>query len=56
MTSQRRGGRRQALLDMYWAIVGLFGIGQPIVDRRAMFGDGPTADPYSLDWAPTPHR
>jgi hypothetical protein len=40
------------LLGLYWLVVGLIGVGQPIVDRRSMFGVDPTNDPYSLDYDP----
>ena len=56
MTPARRGGLKRRLLDLYWLIVGTIGLGQPIVDRWDMYGDGPSDDPYSLDWAPTPRR
>ena len=56
MTLARRGGLKRRLLDLYWLVVGTIGLGQPIVDRWDMYGDGPSDDPYSLDWAPTPRR
>ena len=43
---------RKRLSSVYWAIVGLVGLGRPIVDRRAMYGDDPRNDPYSLDFDP----
>lgn len=56
MTHERRGGLKGRLLDLYWLIVGTIGLGQPVVNRWDMYGDGPSDDPYSLDWAPTPRR
>jgi hypothetical protein len=50
--SRRRSAFRERLTDIYWAIVGVFGLGRPIVDRRAMYGDDPSNDPYSLDFEP----
>jgi hypothetical protein len=43
---------RQRLSSAFWAIVGLVGLGRPIVDRHAMYGDDPRNDPYSLDFDP----
>ena len=37
----------------YWVVVGIIGIGRPIVDRRQMFGDDPKNDPYSIDFEPS---
>lgn len=44
------------LTRVYWAIVGLVGLGRPIVDRRSMYGDDPRNDPYSIEFDPTPNR
>ena len=51
-TSHGRRSWRKRLSGVYWAIVGLVGLGRPIVDRRAMYGDDPRNDPYSLDFDP----
>ena len=40
----------------YWVVVGIIGMGQPIVDRRRMFGDDPKNDPYSIDFDPSGRR
>ncbi len=38
---------------IYVFIAGLFGGGGPvIVDRRQMYGDDPTNDPYSMEFDP----
>jgi hypothetical protein len=42
------------LLGLYWLVVGVIGLGQPIVDRRSMFGVDPKNDPYSHDYDPRP--
>jgi hypothetical protein len=41
------------LARVYWAIVGLVGLGQPIVDRRSMYGDDPRNDPYNIEFDPS---
>jgi hypothetical protein len=56
MRSGRRTSFRKRLLGAYWLIVGIFGIGQPIVDRRSMYGDDPANDPYSLEYDASPSR
>ena len=56
MTLARRDGLKRRLLDLYWLVVGTIGLGQPVVGRWDTYGDGPSDDPYSLDWAPTPRR
>jgi hypothetical protein len=38
--------------DAFWALIGLAGLGGPIVDRRSMYGDDPKSDPYALDFDP----
>jgi hypothetical protein len=48
--SQNRRAWRKRLSGIYWALVGLIGLGQPIVDRRSMYGDDPTNDPRSLEF------
>jgi hypothetical protein len=40
----------------YWVVVGIIGMGRPIVDRRHMFGDDPKNDPYSIDYEPSRRR
>ena len=52
MESYGRRNWRNWLENAYWAIVGLVGLGQPIVDRRSMYGDDPRNDPYSLEFDP----
>jgi hypothetical protein len=44
------------LLGVYWLVVGVIGLGQPIVDRRSMFGVDPKDDPYSPEYDPRPAR
>lgn len=54
-----RTGRRSIkdrLLAVYRVIVGILGIGGPIVDRRSMYRDDPTNDPYSIDCDPPRRR
>ena len=42
---------------IYVLIAGLFGGGGPvIVDRKQMYGDDPTNDPYSPEYDPDPKR
>lgn len=41
---------RERLTTIYWIVVGLVGLGRPIVDRRAMYGNDPTNDPYSIEY------
>ena len=47
---------RDRLVSAYWVIVGIFGIGGPIVDRQAMYGDDPRNDPYDIRFDPSGHR
>lgn len=47
---------RDRLLSLYWAVVGVFGIGRPIVDRHEMYGDDPANDPYSIEYDPKKKR
>ena len=47
---------KDRLVAAYWVVVGLIGMGRPIVDRRSMFGDDPKNDPYSIDYHPTRRR
>jgi hypothetical protein len=42
--------------DVDWVVVGIIGMGRPIVDRRQMFGDDPRNDPYSIDYEPSRRR
>ncbi len=55
MGEQRRGWKDR-LLSAYYAVVGVFGIGRPIVDRRKMYGDDPANDPYSIEYDPKKKR
>ena len=50
MASQKSRSWRERLTSIYWAVVGLIGLGRPIVDRRAMFGEDPRNDPYSIEF------
>lgn len=53
MNQKRKPSIRDRLVAVYWLIVGMFGIGGPIVDRRSMYGDDATNDPYSIDYDPS---
>ena len=44
--------RRRAGPGWLWKLAGLVGIGQPIVDREAMFGTDRRNDPYQHDFDP----
>ena len=50
MDAKGRSSWRMWLEKAYWVIVGIIGLGRPIVDRRSMYGDEPRNDPYSLDY------
>ena len=52
MDANGRSSWRKVLEKAYWVIVGIIGLGRPIVDRRSMFGDEARNDPYSLDYDP----
>jgi hypothetical protein len=56
MHATRRPSLKDRLLAAYWMIVGIVGLGRPIVDRRSMFGDDPKNDPYSIDYDPSRRR
>ena len=56
MYRDRKDTIKDRLTAVYWLIVGIFGIGRPIVDRRSMYGDDPRDDPYSIDYDPERHR
>lgn len=56
MKSRRDPSLIDRLARAYWAIVGLVGLGQPIVDRRSMYGDDPRNDPYSIEFDPASTR
>jgi hypothetical protein len=49
-------GWKDHFRSLYWAVVGVFGIGRPIMDRRLMYGNDPTNDPYSLEYDPKVKR
>jgi hypothetical protein len=49
---KKRRAWKDRLAAAYWIVVGVFGFGRPVVDRRAMFGDDPRNDPYSLEYEP----
>ena len=44
--------RRRKGPDWWWKLLGVFGLGQPIVDREKMYGDDPRNDPYQRDFDP----
>ena len=50
MDTRKRHSFMERLAIVFWALVGLGGIGGPIVDRRSMYGDDPRHDPYRLDF------
>jgi hypothetical protein len=52
MRTQKRPTLKDRILSVYWFVVGAFGFGVPIVDRRLMYGSDPTNDPYSIDFVP----
>jgi hypothetical protein len=52
MDANGRSSWRMRVEKAYWVIVGIIGLGRPIVDRRSMYGDAPRNDPYSLDYDP----
>ena len=56
MEAQRRRSLRAWLVDAYWLVVGIVALGRPIVDRRAMYGDERSNDPYSIDFEPVRSR
>lgn len=48
---------KRAVIGVYAAIAGLFGGGGPVIaDRRDMYGDDPTNDPYSTEFDPSRKR
>jgi hypothetical protein len=53
---EQRQGWKDRLRSLYLAVVGVFGIGRPIVDRRKMYGDDPANDPYSQEYDPKKKR
>lgn len=50
METTKRRSVMARIGDAFWALVGLAGLGGPIVDRRSMYGDDPRHDPYALDF------
>ena len=56
MRAKTRASLKDRLVAAYWAIVGILGIGGPIVDRRSMYGDNPKNDPYNIDFDPSARR
>ncbi len=44
--------RRRRGPDWVWSFLGIFGIGQPIVDRERMYGEDRRNDPYQHDFDP----
>ena len=52
----KRRGWKDRFRSVYWAVVGVFGIGRPIMDRRLMYGNNSTNDPYSLEYDPKVKR
>jgi hypothetical protein len=47
---ERQASVLERLGVAFWALVGMAGLGGPIVDRRSMYGDDPRNDPYRLDF------
>jgi hypothetical protein len=47
---------KDRLAGVYWVVVGLVGMGRPIVDRQSMFGTDPKNDPYSIEYDPSRRR
>ena len=48
---------KRVIVGIYAAIAGVFGGGgNVIVDRRDMYGDDPTNDPYSTEFDPSDKR
>jgi hypothetical protein len=48
---------KRGIVGLYAAVVGLFGGGGHVIaDRRDMYGDDPTKDPYSIDYDPSGKR
>ena len=56
MDRPKKRALKDRIVDLYWIVVGLVGMGRPIVDRRSMFGDDRRNDPYSIDYDPTARR
>jgi hypothetical protein len=50
--TQKQRTLKDRLASIYWSIVGIVGIGRPIVDRKSMYGDAPKNDPYSIEYDP----
>lgn len=50
METNKRPSFRDRIGDAFWALVGLAGLGGPIVDRRSMYGADPKDDPYRMDF------
>ena len=50
MNEKKRSTWKERLQSVYWVVVGLVGLGRPIVDRRSMYGDDPRNDPYSIEY------
>ena len=45
MNEKKRSTWKERLESVYWVVVGLVGLGRPIVDRRSMYGDDRRNDP-----------
>jgi hypothetical protein len=56
MDRKSKSSIKDRVVAAYWVVVGIFGIGGPIVDRRSMYGDDPKNDPYSIDYDPSRRR
>jgi len=50
MEPKKRSSFRGLLSDVFWSLVGIAGLGGPIVDRHAMYGGHPKDDPYRMDF------
>ena len=56
MNEKKRSTWKERLQSVYWVVVGLVGLGRPIVDRRSMYGDDRRNDPYDIEFDPQPSR
>jgi hypothetical protein len=42
--------------NWFWRIVGVLGLGRPIVNREDVYGDDPRNDPYDSEFDPERRR
>jgi hypothetical protein len=47
---------RGLLYGLLYLLLGVLGIGRPIVDREEMYGDDPRSDPYDPEFDPDRRR